>query len=97
MNELAEKQIHDDYREILSSEAGMRVLGGILLLGRINGYEQMNDYQQGRRSIAVQIANTIYKVNPYGIADCMTAYEDFMKENADDERRDDTDPYEYSE
>ena len=97
MNELAKQQIIADWREILSSEAGMRVLGGILILGRIHGYEQMNDYQQGRRSIAVQLANTIYKVNPYGVADCMTAYEDFMKEYVDDERRDDTEPYEYSE
>ena len=97
MNELKKKRIIEDWREVLSSEAGMRVLGGILLLGRICGYECMNEYQQGRRSLAVQIANAIYAVNPYRVADCLTAYEDFMKEYPDDERRDDTEPYDYDE
>ena len=97
MNELAKKQIHDDYREVLSSEAGMRVLGGIFVRGRLTGTGCMNDYQQGRRDLTVVIANTVYEVNPYGVADCLIAYEEFIKEHSDNERRDDTEPYEYRE
>ena len=97
MNKVAQEQIHRDYREILSSEAGMRVLGGIFVRGRLTGTGCMNDYQQGRRDLTVEIANTVYEVNPYGVADCLTAYEEFIKEHSDDERRDDTEPYEYSE
>ena len=48
MNELARKQIHEDYREILSSDAGKRVLGGIFYRGRINGVGLMTDYLQGK-------------------------------------------------
>lgn len=88
MNELARKQIHDDYREILSSEAGMRVLGGIFYRGGLMKTSYLIDYQQGRRSLAMEIANTIYEVNPYGVADCLTAYEDFMKEHPDNGRPD---------
>ena len=29
MNELAVKQIHEDYMQVLSTDAGKRVLGGI--------------------------------------------------------------------
>lgn len=93
MNELARKQIQEDYRAVLNTEAGMRVLGGILNAGKINRVGYFTDYQQGERGLAVQIENTIYEVNPYGVADCMTAYEDFIKEYSDDERRDDTDDY----
>ena len=93
MNELARKQIHEDYREILSSDAGKRVLGGIFYRGRINGVGLMTDYLQGKRDLAVQIANTVYEVSPYGVADCMTAYEEFVKEYSDNERRDDAEPY----
>lgn len=97
MNEKMRKQIHEDYREILSSEAGKRVLGGIFHIGRLNGVGLCTDYSQGMRDLAVKIANTVYEVKPYGVADCMTAYEEFMKEYPDDERRDDTEPYEYDE
>ena len=93
MNELARKQIHEDYREILSSDAGKRVLGGIFCRGRLNGVGLMTDYLQGKRDLAVQIANTVYEVSPYGVADSMTAYEEFMKEYSDNERRDDAEPY----
>ena len=95
MNELARKRIHDDYREILSSDAGMRVLGGIFRRCRLKTALPLEDFYQGRRSVAMQIANTIYEVNPYGVADCMTAYEEFMKEYPDDERRDDGNPYRF--
>ena len=85
MNELAVKQIHDDYRKILSTDAGKRVLGGIFVRGRINGTGLETDYSQGMRDLAVKIANTVYEASPYGVVECMLAYEKFMKEFADDE------------
>ena len=96
MNKLAVKQIHEDYREILSSDAGKRVLGGIFHRGRLRGVGLNTDYWQGRRDLAVEIANTVYEASPYGVIECMKAYEDFLKEYSDDERRDDTEPYDYS-
>ena len=54
------------------------------------------DYWQGRRDLAVEIANTVYEASPYGVIECMKAYEDFLKEHPNDERRDDTEPYDYS-
>ena len=93
MNESARKKIHEDYREVLSSEAGKRILGGIFYECRLTYPGMLNEFQQGRRSIAVQIENTIREVNPYGLADCLTAYEDFMKEYRDDERRDNADTF----
>ena len=57
----------------------------------------MTDYSQGKRDLALQIANTVYETSPYGVADCLTAYEEFMKEYPDDERRDNTEPYDYDE
>ena len=95
MNEAAKRVIHDDYREILSRDAGMRILGGIFRLGGLQSTGQQTEYQQGRRDIALMVANTVFEVNPYGVADCITAYEDFVKEYADDERRTDDWDYDY--
>lgn len=96
MNKLAQEQIHKDYREIISSEAGMRVLGGIFVRERLRGTRIFDAYTHGRRDAAVDIANAVYEVNPYGVADCLTAYEEFIKEHSEDERRDDTEPYPYN-
>ena len=79
MNKSLKKQIRDDYKEILLSEAGKRVLGGIFFAGRITGCEMMTEFQQGRRSLAVQTANTINEINPYGVAECMKAYSEMME------------------
>ena len=95
MNDLAVKQIHEDYRQILSTDAGKRVLGGIFHRGRVRGVGLSTDYWQGRRDLAVELANTVYEASPYGVIECMIAYEDFMKEYPEDERRDDTEPYSY--
>lgn len=96
MNKLAQEQIHKDYNEILSSEAGMRVLGGIFVRERLRGTRIFDAYTHGRRDVAIEIANAVYEVNPYGVADCLTAYEEFIKEYPEDERRDDTEPYPYN-
>ena len=96
MNKLAQEQIHKDYREILSSDAGMRVLGGIFVRERLRGTRIFDAYTHGRRDVAIDIANAVYEVTPYGVADCLTAYEEFIKEYSEDERRDDTEPYIYT-
>ena len=95
MNAKMIKQIQDDYREILSSNAGKRVLGGIFYRGRLNGVGLHTDYTQGKRDLVAEIANIIYEVNPYSVIDCMKAYDDLMKEYPDDERRNDAEPYEF--
>ncbi|MBR1438991.1 MAG: hypothetical protein IJ587_10695 [Synergistaceae bacterium] len=89
MNKTLKKQIQDDYREILRSDAGKRVLGGIFFAGRINGCECMSDFHQGRRSLAVLTANTVAEIDPYGIAECMKAYSDLMKRCEDNGRNND--------
>ena len=93
MNELAVKQIHEDYMQVLSTDAGKRVLGGIFHRGRLNGVGLCTDYSQGMRDLAVKIANTVHEASPYGVIESMKAYEDFLKEHSEDERRDDTEPF----
>ena len=46
--------------------------------------------------MAAMVANTIREINPYGVAECIKAHDDFVKEYPEDERRDDTEPYSYS-
>ena len=92
MNELAVKQIHEDYRQVLGTDAGKRVLGGIFLRGGQPQFAgKLGDFQQGRRSVVIQIMNTVFEVNPYGVADCITAYNDFLEEySKDDDNRTNT-------
>ena len=102
MNELMKKQILADYKEVLSSEAGRRVLGGIFYDAHLNrtirGFVASDTnsmaYEHGRRDLAMDIANTLREVNPFGVATCEVAYQDFLKtyersdrngENAGDE------------
>lgn len=96
MNAKMIKQIQDDYREILSSNAGKRVLGGIFDICGLTSTHLLGEFQQGRRSVAAMVANTIREINPYGVAECIKAHDDFVKEYPEDERRDDTEPYSYS-
>lgn len=97
MNAKMIKQIQNDYREILSSDAGKRVLGGIFDICGLTSAQPMGEFRQGRRSVAAMIANTIRGINPYGVAECIKAYDEFMKEYPDDERRNDAEPYEFTE
>lgn len=98
MNELIRKRIYDDYREVLRTEAGMRVLGGIFQHGGLTKpVSTMSETTCGMHDLALAIANTVYEVNPYGVADCMTAYEEFIKECGNDERGDDAEFYGYAE
>ena len=95
MNDLAVKQMHEDYRQILSTDAGKRVLGGIFHRCGMWSTWLMTEYSQGLRDLGVKIANTVYEASPYGLIECRLAYEDFLKEYPENERRDDTEPYSY--
>ena len=81
MNEdnLVKKQIYDDYKKVLSTEAGKRVFGGILILGEVNIPGLKNEYQQGFRDFAVTISNTIRAIDPVLVAKCEIAYNNFIK------------------
>jgi len=78
------QQILADYKELLSSEAGRRVLGGIFYNAKLNMplYAVMNTadmgYQAGCRNLAIQIANTVREVDLLGVAQCEAAYQNLM-------------------
>ena len=98
MNKLMAKQLHDDYGEILSTDAGKRVLGGILFAAGLNNpVSVMDDFQRGRHDLALLIANTIREVNIYGVAECNKVFADFRKGFDDDGRADDSDAGDYVE
>ena len=92
MNELMKQQILDDYREVLASEAGKRVFGGIFDLAGLNHVGTRNDYQQGYHSLAGAIANTIRQADPLGVARCEIAYAKF-EEDFKDNGRDSSESY----
>ena len=91
MNDLAQKQIYDDYKEILSTDAGKRIIGGIFLAAKLNQVGARNEYYQGLRDLALIIANTIRDINPHLIADCEIAHKEFLERFSEDERDDGTD------
>lgn len=92
MNELMRKQILKDYEEILNIDAGRRILGGIFYAARLNSPGPLNDYMQGRRDMALTIANTVREVSPHSLANCEISYKNFIKEFSNgSDRADNTD------
>ena len=96
LNELAKKQIYDDYKEVLSTDAGKRVVGGIFYRSGLNSPGVKSEYYQGVRDFALVIANTIREIDPHLIADCETAYKDFERRFDDDDRNRDDDGTDYA-
>ena len=86
MNELIKKQIHDDYKEVLSTDAGKRIVGGIFYKSGLNSPGLKSEYYQGVRDFALVIANTIREIDPHLIADCEKAYKDFERRFDDADR-----------
>ncbi len=98
MNKLMAKQIRNDYAEILQSEAGRRVLGGIFFTAGLNSPVSVkNEFQLGRHDLALQIANTVREVDDYGVAECDKAFADFRKGFDDDGRNNDSNTGDYCE
>ena len=89
LNELAKKQIYDDYKEVLSTDAGKRIVGGIFYKAGLNSPGLKDEYYQGIRDFALVIANTIREIDPHLIADCETAYKDFERRFDDARNNDD--------
>lgn len=83
-----------DYQEILSSEAGRRIFGGIFFATYQNTAGLLNDYQQGMRDSGLRIANTIREIDPRLIAECEISCKEFMRRfknvNRDDGNDSDT-------
>ena len=85
MNNLMDQQTLADYKEVLSSEAGRRVLGSIFYKARLNtpmgwpANELMAAYDAGRRDLAMQVANTLRRVNAFGPATCEVAYQKLIE------------------
>ena len=79
MNDLAKKQIQDDYKEILSKEAGKRIFGGIFYNSGLNSPGVKSEYYQGIRDLALVIANTLREIDPHLVAECEIAYTNFLR------------------
>ena len=84
-------QILKDYEEILNTDAGRRILGGIFHAARLNTPALLNDYMQGRRDMALTIANTVREVSPHSLANCEISYQNFIKEFSNGSNRADCD------
>ncbi|MBQ9526714.1 MAG: hypothetical protein IJR68_03810 [Fretibacterium sp.] len=85
MNRLMKQQILADYKEVLSSEAGRRVLGGIFDAAHLNepigwpGDERTAGYDAGRRDLALRVANTLREIDPLAPALCDVAWAEMKK------------------
>mgnify|MGYP006989061529 CR=1 FL=1 len=83
MNKLIKQQILADYKELLSSEAGKRTLGGIFYAAGLNepgGWvPEAAAYRAGRRGLGLMSANTLREANPFGVANCEVAYQNMIE------------------
>lgn len=74
MTEQFKKQVLDDFKEVLSTEAGKRVFGHIFSIAGLNRTGLKNEYAQGIHDLALTIANTVREFNPYSVAECEIAF-----------------------
>ena len=94
MHELMKKQVEDDYKEVLSTDAGKRLLGGIFYAGGLNKMAKRTDFEQGIFTMALIIANTVRDADPLGVAKCEIAYKELKERfNDEDDGRHDNDTY----
>ena len=81
---LRRQQIQSDYAEVLSTEAGRRVFGGIFHLCGINRADCIESpvlaaYQQGFRAAGLMVANSIREIGHHQIGECEQAYKEFER------------------
>ena len=86
---LMRQQILADYREMLSTDAGRRVFGGIFHACGLNavGFQQDASgaaYMKGMHDAALRIANTIRELNPRGVGECEAAYRELWERSKED-------------
>lgn len=81
------RMIREDYKAVLSSAAGKRVLGGIFYAAGLTKTGLLSDYQQGIRSLGQAVSNTVREIDPCLVGECEAEYAR-MKEDYDDDGRD---------
>lgn len=91
---LMKQQILLDYREVLSTDAGRRVFGGIFHACGLNAVGFQADaataaYMKGLHDAALRIANTIREIDPHGVGECEAAYREFLERSKEDGDRED--------
>lgn len=89
MTEQTRHQILLDYRELLSTDAGRRVFGGIFHACGLNAVGFQADaataaYMKGMHDAALRIANTIRELDPCGVGECEAAYRKFLERSKED-------------
>ena len=88
------QQTLTDYREVLSTDAGRRVFGGIFHACGLNAVGLQADaatsaYVKGLHDAALRIANTIREIDPHGVGECEAAYREFLERSKEDGDRED--------
>ena len=89
--------VTSDFKEVLSTTAGKRVIGGILRRSLFYegtyaaGQFDLSAYREGMRAVGLMTANTIREIDPRLIGECETEYEklrgifDELRQEEDDE------------
>ena len=88
------QQTLTDYREVLSTDAGRRVFGGIFHACGLNAVGFQTDaataaYMKGMHDAALRIANTIREFDSREIGECEAAYREFLERSKEDGDRED--------
>lgn len=91
---LMRQQILADYREMLSTDAGRRVFGGIFHACGLNAVGFQPDaagaaYAKGMHDAALRMANTIRELDPRGVGECEAAYRELWERSKEDGDGDD--------
>ena len=81
---LRKKQVLDDVSEVLSTEAGRRVFGGLFHACDLNSITLSESpaamaYQQGMRAAALIVANRIRQIDPRLVGECDLAWSEFLR------------------
>ena len=83
-NKLERELILADYMEVLSTEAGKRMIGGIFHVCGLNASGISREplemtYQMGLRDAGLAVANTLRELHPRLVGECEAAYRDFIR------------------
>lgn len=83
------QQTLSDYREVLSTDAGRRVFGGIFHACGLNAVGIQTDaaiaaYMKGLHDAALRITNTIREFDPHGVGECEAAYRELLERSKED-------------
>ena len=85
---LRREALLQDYREVLSTEAGRRVLGALFFIGNIFGAEFNSSsegaaYMQGQRAAVMSVVNVLREIDPRLVGECEIAYREFERRFGD--------------